>query len=189
MNVAIPLNATTKASERDLRALPSHQKAEIVRGEIVPMSPTGARPNRAGFNIAMALRKYERTTGRGMAVADNAAFLVDLPDRGSFSPDAAYFTGKDPGMRFFEGAPIFAVEVRSEGDYGPSAEREMAVKRAEYFAAGTVVVWDVDLLDEDVVRIYRATEPLTPRAYRRGEIAEAEPALPGFRMPVDELFE
>ena len=40
-------------------------------------------------------------------------------------------------MKFFQGAPVFAVEVRSEGDYGPRAEREMAAKRADYFAAGT----------------------------------------------------
>jgi len=50
------------------------------------------------------------------------------------------------GMRFASGAPIFAVEVRSENDYGPAAERAMAAKRADYFACGTLVVWDVDLL-------------------------------------------
>ena len=47
-------------------------------------------------------------------------------------------------MRFIEGPPTFAVEVRSENDYGPAAEREMAAKRADYFEAGTLVVWDVD---------------------------------------------
>ena len=39
------------------------------------------------------------------------------------------------------------------------AEREIAAKRAEYFAAGTLVVWDVDLLSENVVRVYRANDP------------------------------
>jgi len=33
-------------------------------------------------------------------------------------------------MRFPEGAPVFAVEVRSENDYGPAAERAMAKRRA-----------------------------------------------------------
>jgi Uma2 family endonuclease len=91
-------------------------------------------------------------------------------------------------MKFLEGAPIFAVEVRSEGDYGPKAEREMARKRSDYFAAGTLVVWDVDLLSDDVIKVYRATDPKKPIIYRRGEIAEAEPAVPGWRMPVDDLF-
>jgi Uma2 family endonuclease len=81
------------------------------------------------------------------------------------------------------------VEVRSETDYGPSAERALAEKRADYFAAGTKVVWDVDVLREEVVRVYRASAPEEPVTFRRGEIAEAEPALPGFRMPVDALFD
>jgi Uma2 family endonuclease len=83
---------------------------------------------------------------------------------------------------------VFAVEVRSENDYGPRAEREMAKKRAEYFAAGTLVVWDVDLLSDDVVRVYRASDPAKAAIYHKGQIAEAEPAVPGWSMSVDDLF-
>jgi Uma2 family endonuclease len=91
-------------------------------------------------------------------------------------------------MKFLEGAPVFAVEIRSENDYGPAAEDAMVEKRADYFAAGTLVVWDVDLLSADTVRVYRASDPDRPTVYRRGQMAEAEPAVPGWRMPVDELF-
>jgi Uma2 family endonuclease len=114
--------------------------------------------------------------------------VVDLPNRKSFSPDAAFYTGPRSGMRFFEGAPVFAVEVRSEGDYGRKAEADIAAKRADYFAAGTLVVWDVDLLSAEVVRVYRADDPNTATVYRRGEHAEAEPAVPGWSMLVDDLF-
>ncbi len=120
---------------------------------------------------------------------DNVAFRVDLPNRGSFSPDASFYVGPRTGMKFLEGAPVFAVEVRNENDYGPSAERAMAQKRTDYFAAGTLLVWDVDLLGEDVIRVYRAADPESPSVYRRGETADAEPALPGWTMPVDDLFE
>ena len=65
----------------------------------------------------------------------------------------------------------------------------MATKRTEYFAAGTQVVWDVDVLREGLIRVYRASSPDEPRVYRRGEVAEAEPALPGWTFPVDDLFE
>jgi Uma2 family endonuclease len=91
-------------------------------------------------------------------------------------------------MKFYEGAPPFAVEVRSESDYGPKAEEAMARKREDYFAAGTRVVWDVDLLSETPVRVFRAGDAENPTLYRRGETAEAEPALPGWAMPVDDLF-
>jgi Uma2 family endonuclease len=162
-------------------------KAELVNGEIVPMSPTGGLPNYAAREIMFSLREYEKQTRNGHAVGDNAAFKVQLPNRGSFSPEAAYYLGEIT-MRFFEGAPVFAAEVRSEGDYGPGAEMEMARKRADYFSAGTLVVWDVDLLSDEVVKVYRHDEPLIAEICRRGEAAEAEAALPGWTMPVDDLF-
>ena len=78
--------------------------------------------------------------------------------------------------------------MRSEGDYGLAPEREVAVKRGHYFASATQVVWDVDVLRSGVVRVYRATDPDSPKVYRRGELAEAEPAVPGWTMPVEDLF-
>ena len=162
-------------------------KAELVNGEIVEMPLTGGLPHLAAFAISKSLATYEKDINQGYAIADSAAFIVNLPNRRSFSPDAAFFIGEIT-MKFFQGAPVFAAEVRSENDYGPRAERQMTAKRADYFAAGTIVVWDVDLLDDDVVRVYRSTDPEKPTIYPRGEIAEAEPALPGWTMPVDDLF-
>ncbi len=164
-------------------------KAELVDGELVHMAATGRGPGYAAAEIFVALRAYARRVKRGVAFADNNAFLVRLPNRQSFSPDAGYYVGPNSGMKFFQGAPLFAVEVRSEGDYGPAAEPRLAAKRADYFAAGTLVVWDVNLLAPDVVRVYRATHPDSPTTYARGESAEAEPAVPGWTMPVNDLFE
>src|SRR5215207_7060460 len=162
-------------------------KAELVNGEIVLMSPTGGFPHYAADEILLSLKAYEKRTRKGYAVGDNAPFVVDLPHRKSFCPDAGFYIG-EMTMKFFEGPPVFAVEVRSEGDYGVGAERRMALKRADYFAAGTLVVWAVDLLSEDVVRVYRASDRERAVIYRRGETAEAEPALPGWTMAVDDLF-
>jgi Uma2 family endonuclease len=162
-------------------------KAELVNGEIVQMSPTGGLPNYAALEITLSLREYAKQMKKGHAIGDNAAFIVNLPNRKSFSPDAAFYIG-DITMKFFEGAPVFAVEVRSEADYGPRAERALAKKRADYFAAGTLVVWDVDLMGDEVVKVYRASEPQKPTIYRRGERAKAGPAVPGWAMALDDLF-
>ena len=178
-----------KATIEDLYRVPDNQKAELVNGELVFIMPAGDAPGYAADEIFVSLREYARRTGRGRAVGDNKGFRVNLPHRESFSPDAAYYLGPRTGIRFFEGAPVFALEVRSENDYGPQAERELAQKRADYFAAGTQVVWDVDLLSEDVVKVYRASDPAHPTRYRRADLAEAEPAVPGWTMPVDSLFE
>jgi len=179
------MHTKPRATMKDLYKVEG--KAELVHAEIVEMPPSGADPSVAGFEIAVNLREYARQTGRGRAYPDGTGFHVNLPHRESFSPDAAYHIGPRAGMRFLEGAPIFAVEVRSENDYGPAAERAIQAKRADYFACGTQVVWDVDLLNEDVIKVYRASDPDNPTIYRRGEMAEAEPAVPGWRMAVNEL--
>ena len=180
------MHTKTRATIEDLYNVEG--KAELVNGEIVEKPPAGEDPGTAGFEIAVRLREYAQRTGHGRAFPDGVGFRVRLPHRESFSPDAAYHLGQRMGMRFAEGAPVFAVEVRSENDYGPAAERAMRDKRADYFACGTLVVWDVDLLSEDVIRSYKASDPDTPVIFRRGEMANAEPAVPGWRMAVDDLF-
>lgn len=164
------------------------EKAELIGGRIVYLMPTGRRPGRVGGRIYKSLDDYAEATGVGEAYPDNVGFAVpELPSgRQTFAPDAAYFRGPFSGdpMRFVEGAPTFAVEVRSENDYGPAAEAALAAKRADYFLAGTLAVWDVDP-EAELIHVFRADSPHTPRTYRRGEVAEAEPAVPGWRLAVD----
>ena len=166
-------------------------KAELIGGRIIHLMSTGRRPNRIAFRIARSLDDHAQACGIGEAYTDNMGFTVpELPSgRESFSPDASYYRGAFPpnDMGFIQGPPTFAVEVRSENSYTPSAEIDIASKRAEYFVAGTLVVWDVDPIAETIA-CYRADAPTNPVAFRRGQTADAEPAVPGWRMPVDEIF-
>ncbi len=147
------MSPKTKATIEDLYRVPENGKAEIVNGELVLMAATGFLPGRAGGEIYASLREYERRTKRGFALPDNVSFIVNLPNRRSFSPDAAFYVGKPTGGKFLDGAPVFAVEVSSENDYGLAAEEAMAAKRVDYSTAGTPVVWDVDVLKEEVVQV------------------------------------
>jgi Uma2 family endonuclease len=182
------MSTKTQATVDDLYLVPENGKAEILNGELVLISPTGGVPGRAAGKIFISLHDYERPVGGGYAFPDNVGFIVNLPNRRSFSPDAAFYKGELRGGLFLEGAPVFAVEVRSTDDYGPAAETRMAQKRLDYFAAGTLVVWDVDVLRENLVRVYRASDPQNPTIYRSDEVAEAEPALPGWAMSVDDIM-
>ena len=74
-----------------------------------------------------------------------------------------------------------------ENDFTPAAVIEMTEKRADYFAAGTQFVWDVDPVPE-YIHVYRASDPTRPITYHKGSIAEAEPAVPGRRVAVDWIF-
>lgn len=181
--------STTRATLDDLSR--EEGKAELIGGRIVRFMASGHLPGAVAEEIFVSLRLYAKAAKRGIAHADGIGYAVpELPSgRESFSPDASYFTGTLPlnRMRFIEGPPDLAVEVRSENDYGNAAEAEMAAKRADYFAAGTLVVWDVDPQAETVA-VYRATAPTQPIIYQRGDTAEAEPAVPNWRMAVDEMF-
>lgn len=177
-----------EATIEDLYRLREDAKAELVNGGLVVMTPGGGLHGYACGAIHASLVDYGRRTGRGIALPDNVGFIVNLPHRRSFCPDAAFWIGGPLTPKFIEGAPIFAVEVRSEHDYGSAAERALAAKRSDYFAAGTLVVWDVDILGKCVIDVYRSTEPAVAVSYGRSEHAEAEPALPGWSMPVDDLF-
>ncbi len=166
-------------------------KAELIGGRIVRFMASGDLPTAVAEEIFVSLRLYAKAAGRGFAHADGIGYAVpELPSgRESFSPDASYRVGPRPAnrMRFVEGAPTFAVEVRSENDHGDAAEADLAAKRADYFAAGTLVVWDVDPQAETVA-VYKTTAPDQPVTYRRGEQAEAEPAVPGWQMAVADVF-
>jgi Uma2 family endonuclease len=167
-------------------------KAELVNGEIVYLMPTGDEPGYAADEIFASLREYVRRTGFGRAVGDNKGFRANLPHRQSFSPDAAYYTGLPGGRGFFPEPPVFAVEVRSENDYGVAEEQAMETKRRDYFAGNTEIVWDVDLYSNSViVRKFTAEggAVMPVATFGRGEVADAEPAVPGWTMPVEDLFE
>lgn len=149
----------------------------------------GNLPGRAAGRIYRSLDHYERAVGGGLAFPRSFVFVVDSPHRRSFSPDAAFWAGKLPsGFPFLIGAPLFAAKVRSEDDYGPEAEQLLAGERADYFAAGTLVVWDVDVLRAQEIRVYRASHPELPEVFWRGEWADAKPALVNWSLLVDDLL-
>ena len=166
-------------------------KAELIGGKVVPLIPTGFHPGRIGGRIFRSLDDHARQTGRGVALPDNVGYAVPelASGRESFAPDASYYVGPLPTdeMDFIEGPPALAVEVRSKGDYGDAPEADMAAKRADYFEAGTTVVWDVDPV-AGLIRVYRAAAPHQPDVFGPDQTANAEPAVPGWRATVDELL-
>jgi Uma2 family endonuclease len=167
-------------------------KAELIAGRIVHLMASGDAPSRIAFEIAVSLRDFAKATGIGVAYPDGIGYALNPPllnGRQSFSPDASFYVGPHPAnrMRFIDGPPTFAVEVRSEQDYGVAAAAEMEAMRADYFEAGTLVVWDVDPLAK-TISSYRGDASNPFAVFALGQFADAEPAVPGWRMHLDILF-
>lgn len=167
-------------------------KAELVAGRIIHQVASGFEPSQVAFEIAVSLRQYARERGAGFAFGDGIGYACQPPlssGRQSFSPDASFYPGprSERPMKFIEGHPLFAVEVWSEND-GPAAEAEMEAKRADYFEAGTRIVWDVDP-EARTIAAFADGDPTTPaRTFRPGETADAEPVLPGWHLAVADIF-
>jgi|EndMetStandDraft_3_1072993.scaffolds.fasta_scaffold47671_2 Uma2 family endonuclease len=161
--------------------------AEIVNGEIVMLPPKDFRHTRASMYISDCLVEYEVRTQLGWTFITGAHYRALLPHRMSFCPDVSFYQPSKIG-KSEDGSLALAVEIRSAGDYGLVAERTMAAKRADYFAAGTKVVWDVDIRKEGWIRSYRAEEPTSPLVFKQGDYAHAEPALMNWSMCVSGLM-
>jgi Uma2 family endonuclease len=165
-------------------------KAELIDGRIVRFMPTGFTPSQVAGRIYRRLSEHVDGLGVGFTFTNGMGFLVPELSSGreSFSPDVSYYVGAPPedGGDFVLGAPTFAVEVRSKSDRGPAAERAMAAKRADYFAAGTLVVWDVEY-EAELIHAFRGAES-NVTTFRRGDVADAEPAVPGWTVAVDAIF-
>jgi Uma2 family endonuclease len=179
-----------RATIEDLLA--ANYKAELINGKLVRMMATGRLPNRIAGRIYASLLVHSDQSGVGEAYTDNMGFAVQplRSGRESFSPDVGYFIGTFPQneMRFIEGAPTFAVEVRSESDYRSTSEIEIAAKRNDYFEAGTAVVWDVDTKSQ-CINCYRKSSHYVKIVFKMGDIANAEPAVPGWHIAVAQIFQ
>ena len=167
-------------------------KAELIDGKIVPQMPNGMLHVRMSSRILSQLMAHVAGMNVGEAFGDALGYVFDskLPSgRQSISPDVSYYAGLLPDDQegFVHGAPTLAVEVRSVNDFGPKMDAEYGAKRKDYFFAGTLVVWDVDPRAKTVTK-YAAADPLTPVVYAAGQVADAEPAVPGWALDIDALF-
>ncbi|MBI3983186.1 MAG: Uma2 family endonuclease [Gemmatimonadetes bacterium] len=159
---------------------------ELVRGELVPVSPAGDRHGSLAALMAAALIAFVRPRHLGVVHVGAGYILARSPDtvRG---PDVAFISRKRlaalGGRRrgFIPGAPDLAVEVRS----ADKTFAELQAKAAECLQAGTRLVW---LVDPPSQAIHIHQPGLVPRALSIGDVLDGADVLPGFTLPLVELF-
>src|SRR5438045_2509901 len=137
-------------------------RAELIGGKIIRFPPHIWKVGVLCGHLITSLHLYAKSLGRGIVGASTLGYVVPrlLSGRESFCPSVSFHLGPLPRdrMKFIEGSPTFAVEAREHDEPGDETEAIRAAKRADYFAAGTLVVWDVDPVAETVT-CYRHTAP------------------------------
>ena len=158
---------------------------ELIDGTLVA-KPMGFAGSEIAIQIAFLIKGHvqPRRLGR-VAGADGTVRLrprrVRIPDVG-FYAYASLPGGVMPAGPMPDVAPDLAVEVLSASN----TRREMQIKRADYFAAGTRLVWEVDPPARAVDVYTTADGP--PVRLTDADTISAEIVLPGFAVPVAELF-
>lgn len=166
--------------------------SELVDGRLRLMSPTGFAHGVLALRIGAALERYaEDHPEVGEAVGAETGFRIDDPHHPVQAPDAAFVgvnrmpaAGRggrnDPALRFVQGAPDLAVEVRSPDD----TRAAMRTKARRWLNAGCHEVWLLDGQHE-TVEIWRPDQE--PIHLTRGEILTSN-TLPGFQVELGRLF-
>jgi Uma2 family endonuclease len=160
---------------------------QLIDGELIVNEPR--LPHQvAATNLAVALTIWRRAaSGRGFASIP-ADFQID--DHNVFAPDlwwVAEARRPQRGQLAIEGLPDLIVEVRS-----PSTWRyDIGRKKRRYEEGGVAELWLVDTVG--VVLVYRRSEPSVRTFDVELELDEetvlTSPLLPGFALPVREIFE
>jgi len=140
-------------------------------------------------NVAEFLGAWARKQAkpRGKVYAGDVTFKLRTDSATLVGIDVAYVAAdlraKTPkGKKLVEGVPVLAIEILSPSD----VHSDVTEKVQEYLDAGVAAVWIIDP-DFETVSIYRKDSE--PVSFNRQQELTAEPYLPGFRVPVAELFE
>lgn len=158
---------------------------ELVRGEIVELTPPEYRHGYICGNIYTALRNYGQRTGHGHAATNDSC--VDVSDDTVRGADVAYYSeARWPRERVGqEPAPVppdLVAEVASASD----RPGKVLEKVADYLTAGIPMVWVV-YPRRRIVAIYRHDDP-TPTVLTDDDAVVDLPELPGFACPVADFF-
>jgi Uma2 family endonuclease len=156
---------------------------ELIDGELREKK-VGAKALFIATRIASLLNAFFYPH-RGMAACEVMIYCFNGRSHGR-KPDVVYVTlGRLPNCEIPDGdifiAPDLVVEVLSPSNTGI----EVDDKLEEYLAAGVALVWIVNP-ERKTIRVYRQNG--TTHSFHAADVIENEPALPGFRLVVGDVF-
>jgi Uma2 family endonuclease len=173
----------TLITAEQLLAMGNNRRFELVRGELVEMTPIGLEHFRVAGRLQARISTFVESRRLGIAGQELGCILSRNPDIVR-APDVAFLSSPrvTPGSeKFFEGAPDLAVEVLSPDDR--AAEIQQKVR--EYLGAGAQLVWIVDPRSKTVTAYLPSGGA---HLYAGNEPVPGDPVLPGFSFLPSELF-
>lgn len=158
------------------------ERAELVDGKVIEIMPPVFDHDEFAFIIAGILRPWVKKNGLGRV--GGGSFVTEA-DRVR-APDVSFISSQDLAGentgKYIKKAPTLAVEIISQNDiYG-----DVDDKADEYLRAGSKAVWIVNPR-------HRTVSVHTPDdasvVYQMGDTIPGGEVLPGFELPVADIFE
>ena len=168
----------------ELFDLPDGYRYELVKGELLTMSPSGAKHGAVTMKLSVLLATHIMTHQLGVAFAETGFKLEHDPDT-VLAPDIGFIRKERVGSLpngFLEIAPDLAVEVITTTTTRRKAER----KAAQWPSFGVQSVWLVNCQN-------RTVEVVSADGSRvlfsdADELAD-DAIVPGFRISVSQIFD
>ncbi len=174
------------ATEKDVLEIEvkENRLCELIDGTLVE-KPIGFGESYLAAVLLRVLGEFVTTRDLGILSAPDgmmriAKGLVRIPDV-AFISWGKLPRRKVPAVPIPALSPDLAVEILSE----TNTPQEMKRKCREYFQAGTRLVW---LVDPKRRQVRAFTSPQRSKVFRESQTLDGSPVLPGFRMPLRELF-
>ena len=161
---------------------------EVVDNQIRELPPMSARETLFASSLFRFLGPFAWNNGLGQ-VASEMLFLLSAARNLQRRPDLAFVSFDNwprgklvPGTNAWEVVPDLAIEVISP----TNGANEIIEKIDDYFACGVRRVWVVYPL---FAKFYDYDSPTSVHILTRFDILDGGQVLPGFQLPLSELFE
>lgn len=168
------------------RSVDAGRKCELVRGEVIDVSPGGLEHGRWSARIVFALESWARTARCGRTFTNEVGLITERDPDTLRGADIVYYSyarlPKGTGGGFSKVAPNLVVEVWGQGQ----SWTELHEKAAEYLRMGADRVW---LVAPEQRTVHVLGRDVPPAQFAAGSLLRDDTVLPGLEILVDELFE
>ena len=160
-------------------------RCELIRGQVVMMTPAGGEHGRMMIKLGALLQTYVAQHRLGIAYAGDPGFVIERNPDTVRAPDIAFIAAERAREvhthKFIAGPPDLAVEIVSPDD----RRRELVAKARQWLSSGAQTVWVADPMTKTVTVYHAGGEE---RLLHESDTLTGEPTLPGFSVSVADLF-
>lgn len=158
---------------------------EFVDGERRELPPMGVFQSSLATLLSYFLNLYVMPRQLGQVMVEGL-FVLQAEPKFQRKPDVAFVSkerwpGPLPRLEAWPVVPDLAVEIVSP----TNTADDVLAKIHDYFRFGVKRVW---VIYTEVSEVYVYESPTRIRVLQHADVLEEEPLLPGFRLPLADLF-